>query len=63
MANSDNPKPPLLTRELLVALTAAVAAGVLFLIFFDWGLLPAVIGGFSIGVIWWSVSRATNRSL
>lgn len=52
---------PLLTRELLVAITAAVAAAVLFTIVFDWGLLPAVIGGFSVGVIWWSINRAVNR--
>lgn len=63
MANSDNAKPPLVTRELLVAITAAVAAGVLFILVFDWGVLPAVIGGFSIGVIWWSVNRAMNRSM
>lgn len=58
-----SPKPPLDTRELLWAVTVAVAAGVAFWIFLDWGPIPAVIGGFSIGVIWWSINRAFNRPL
>ncbi|MCB0914228.1 MAG: hypothetical protein H6525_07485 [Actinobacteria bacterium] len=60
MAGTDG-RQSWLTHKMLVAATAAVAAGVLFLTVFDWGLLPAVLGGFSIGVIWWSVDRAMNR--
>jgi Na+-transporting NADH:ubiquinone oxidoreductase subunit NqrE len=55
-------KPPLDTHALLVAITAAVAAGVAFMILLKWDLFPAIIGGFSIGVIWWSINQAFNRS-
>ncbi|MFI0433813.1 MAG: hypothetical protein ACH36H_11815 [Candidatus Nanopelagicales bacterium] len=55
-------RTPLDTRELLVAITVAFATWIGFMLFFDWGMLPAVIGGFSMGVIWWSVNRAFRRS-
>ena len=54
------PKPPLDSHALLVAITAAAAAGVAFMILLKWDLIPAIIGGFSIGVIWWSINRAFN---
>lgn len=54
-------KPPLDSHALLVAITAACASGVAFVILLKWDLLPAIIGGFSVGVIWWSVNRAFNR--
>lgn len=64
MADQRKPanRTPMDPRELLVAVTVAVAAWIAFLLFFHWGMLPAVIGGFSVGVIWWSVSRAMRRS-
>ena len=57
MANSEG-KAPLNMRQIWIAVTIGVVAALIALMFLDWGLIPAIIGGFSIGVIWWSINRA-----
>jgi uncharacterized membrane protein YjjB (DUF3815 family) len=61
MAEQPNPGSTVWNRQLFVAFTAAVAFGVGFYVILKWGPLPAVIGGASMGVIWWSVDRAFKR--
>ena len=36
----------------------AICAFIGFKVPLHWGLIPAVIGGFSVAVLWWSISRA-----
>jgi hypothetical protein len=55
-------RPAWLTRDLLVAVTIAFAFWIAALLVLDWGMIPAIIGGGSVGVIWWSVNRAFQRS-
>lgn len=64
MADQSNSprRAPVNSRELLVAATVAVATWIGFMLLFHWGMLPAVIGGLSMGVIWWSVNRAFRRT-
>lgn len=47
-----------IVRRLWIATFVAVASMVVMRYVMHWGLLPAVIGGFSVGVIWWSINRA-----
>jgi hypothetical protein len=46
------------SRKILIAVIIAVCAFVVFKVPMHWGLIPAVIGGFSVAVLWWSISRA-----
>lgn len=55
-------RPSWWNRELLVAFTAAVACGLGFLMLLHWTPLAAVLGGASMGVIWWSVGRSFRRA-
>lgn len=43
---------------LLWAVTVAVGVFVATMLFLDWALIPALIGGASMGVVWWYVNRA-----
>ncbi len=46
------------SRKLLIAVVIGIVAFVVFKVPLHWGLIPAVIGGFSVAVLWWSISRA-----
>ncbi|MFZ1670753.1 MAG: hypothetical protein WAT65_07375 [Candidatus Nanopelagicales bacterium] len=46
------------TRRLWVATIIAVVALVAMKVILGWGIIPAIIGAFSVAVIWWSISRA-----
>jgi len=43
---------------LLWAVTVAVGVFVATMLFLDWGLISAAIGGASMGVVWWYVNRS-----
>jgi len=49
-------------RRLWIATIVAVVAMVAMRYLLHWGLLPAVMGGFSVGVIWWSINRALTQA-
>jgi hypothetical protein len=51
-------KTPGSSRKLLIAVIIAICAFIGFKVPLHWGLIPAVIGGFSVAVLWWSISRA-----
>ncbi len=46
------------TRNIWIAVITALVATAGFKFLLHWGVIPALIGGFSIGVIWFSVNRA-----
>jgi len=43
-----------------IAVTIALVAILAMKTFLDWGFIPAVIGGGSVGVIWFFINRAFN---
>lgn len=49
-------------RRLWIATFVAVLSMVAMRYILHWGLLPAVIGGLSVSVIWWSINRAFAQS-
>lgn len=50
------------TRRIWIAVIIAVIAFAVFLSILHWGLIPAVIGGFSVAVLWWFISKAIISS-
>ncbi len=46
------------SRQLWIAVIIGVLALAATRVFLHWGVIPAIIGGFAIGVIWWSINRS-----
>ncbi len=46
------------SRQFWIAVIVGVVALAATRIFLHWGVIPAIIGGFAIGVIWWSINRS-----